>query len=155
GGGAITRAATEVRDKIVRIAAHALEANPDDIELYDGEARVKGSPDKSIAMMMIGFTAYFGAFVGGTRPPGMDPALTATRSYEPPESYANGCIVAVVEVDPETGLVDLQQVGVVDDCGVMLNPMVVEGQIAGATAQGIGGALYEELPYDEDGQFLA
>ena len=155
GGGSIMRAADEVREKLVAIAAHAFEASPGDIEIYDGNATVKGSPDKSISVTMIAYTAYFGAFVGGTRPPGLDPALTATRSYEPPESYANGCIAAVVEVDVETGQVELQQVVVVDDCGIMLNPTVVEGQIAGATAQGIGGALYEDLAYDANGQFLA
>jgi carbon-monoxide dehydrogenase large subunit len=155
GSGAIHRAASEVREKLVAIAAHAMEANPEDIELYDGNAYVKGSPDKSMPMLMIGFTAYFGAFVGGSRPPGMDPALTATRSYEPPESYANGCVAAIVEVDPETGQVTLERVVAIDDCGVMLNPTVVEGQVAGGIAQGIGGALYEELPYDEKGQFLA
>jgi carbon-monoxide dehydrogenase large subunit len=155
GGGALTRSAAEVRAKMVAIAAHALEASPEDIEIYDGTATVKGSPDKSISVTMIAYTAYFGAFVGGSRPPGLDPALTATRSYEPPESYANGCIAAVVEVDAETGLVTLERVVVVDDCGVMLNPTIVEGQIAGAVAQGIGGALYEDLPYDENGQFLA
>jgi len=155
GGGSIRRAAAEVREKMVAIAAHALEASPEDIEIYDGTATVKGSPDKSISVTMIAYTAYFGAFVGGSRPPGLDPALTATRSYEPPESYANGCIAAVVEVDAETGLVMLERVVVVDDCGVMLNPTIVEGQIAGAVAQGIGGALYEDLPYDENGQFLA
>jgi carbon-monoxide dehydrogenase large subunit len=155
GGGALFRSADEVREKLIAIAAHSLEANPADVELVGGEAFVKGSPDKSIPIMMLAYTAYFGAFVGGERPPGMDPALTATRSYEPPESYANGCIAAVVEVDVETGKVTLQRVVAVDDCGTMLNPTVVEGQIAGAVAQGIGGALYEELPYDEDGQFLA
>ncbi len=155
GGGSITRAAEEVREKIIAIAAHAMEASPADIELYDGNATVKGSPDKSMPMLMIGFTAYFGAFVGGTRPPGIDPALTATRSYEPPESYGNGCIAMVVEVDAETGEVEIEKVAAIGDCGVMLNPMVVDGQLAGATAQGIGGALYEDLPYDENGQFLA
>jgi len=155
GGGSITRAAAEVREKMVAIAAHALEASPEDIEIYDGNATVKGSPDKSISVTMIAYTAYFGAFVGGSRPPGLDPALTATRSYEPPESYANGCVAAIVEVDVETGAVTLERVVAVEDCGTMLNPMVVEGQIAGAVAQGIGGALYEDLPYDENGQFLA
>ena len=108
-----------------------------------------------MAMMMVGFTAYFGAFVGGTRPPGIDPALTSTRSYDPPETYANGCAAAVVEVDVETGVVTVEQLAIVDDCGVVLNPLVVDGQLAGAVAQGVGGALYEELVYDEDGNFLA
>ena len=132
-----------------------MEVSPQDIELRDGNAVVRGAPDKSMPMMMVGYTAYFGAFVGGKRPPGIDPVLTSTRSYEPPETYANGCGAAIVEVDAETGVVTLERVVFIDDCGTMLNPMVVDGQIIGAAAQGIGGALYEELPYDEDGNFLA
>ena len=78
--------------------------------------------------------------------------MTATRSYDPPETYANGTIVAIVEVDVATGFVDLQRVVAVEDCGIMINPMIVEGQVAGAIAQGIGAALYEECVYDDDGQ---
>jgi carbon-monoxide dehydrogenase large subunit len=155
GYGAISRAAAEVADKVKQIAGHSLEVAPEDIELRDGNAVVRGAPEKSMAMMMVGFTAYFGAFVGGTRPPGVDPVLTSTRSYDPPETYANGCAVAIVEVDVETGVVTVERVAIVDDCGVMLNPMVVDGQMIGAAAQGIGGALYEELAYDQDGNFLS
>ena len=155
GYGAISRASAEVAEKIRKLAGLALEASPDDIELRDGNAVVRGAPDKALPMLMVGLTAHFGAFVGGRRPADMDPSLSATRSYDQPESYANGCCAAIVEVDPETGIVELERVAFVDDCGTMLNPMVVEGQIAGAVAQGIGGALYEELPYDEDGNFLA
>ena len=156
GGGALIRAAGEVREKLVAFAAHALEASAEDIELHDGNAFVKGSPDRSISVTMIAYTAYFGAFVGGSRPPDLeDPALTSTRSYQPPESYANGCVAVVLEVDAETGKVELERVVAVDDCGTILNPAIVEGQIAGGIAQGLGGALWEELPYDEDGQFLA
>jgi carbon-monoxide dehydrogenase large subunit len=155
GYGAISRAAAEVADKVKQIAGHSLEVAPEDIELRDGNAVVRGAPEKSMAMMMVGFTAYFGAFVGGTRPPGIDPVLTSTRSYDPPETYANGCVAAIVEVDVETGAVTVERVAIVDDCGVMLNPMVVDGQMIGAAAQGIGGALYEELAYDQDGNFLS
>jgi carbon-monoxide dehydrogenase large subunit len=155
GYGSISRAAAEVAEKVKQIAGHALEASPEDIELRDGNAVVRGAPEKSMAMMMVGFTAYFGAFVGGTRPPGIDPALTSTRSYDPPETYANGCCAAVVDVDVETGVVSIEQLVIVDDCGTVLNPLVVDGQLIGAVAQGVGGALYEELIYDDDGNFLA
>ncbi len=155
GYGAISRAAAEVAAKLKQIAGHALEVSPEDIELRDGNAVVRGAPEKSMPMMMIGFTAYFGAFVGGTRPPGLDPALTSTRSYDPPETYANGCCAAIVEVDVETGVVTVERAAIVDDCGVVLNPLVVDGQLVGAAAQGIGGALYEELLYDAEGNFLA
>jgi carbon-monoxide dehydrogenase large subunit len=153
--GSISRAAGEVAEKIKKLAGLALEVSPDDIELRGGNAVVKGAPEKAWPMIMVGLTAHFGAFVGGRRPPDMDPTLTSTRSYDPPESYANGCCVTTVEVDVETGAVSIERCVFVDDCGVMVNPMVVEGQIAGAAVQGIGGALYEELPYDEDGNFLA
>jgi carbon-monoxide dehydrogenase large subunit len=155
GYGSIARAAAEVAEKVKQIAGHALEVSPDDIELRDGNAVVRGAPEKSMAMMMVGFTAYFGAFVGGKRPPGMDPALTSTRSYDPPETYANGCCAAVVDVDVETGVVTVEQLAIVDDCGTVLNPLVVDGQLVGAVAQGVGGALYEDLIYDDDGNFLA
>lgn len=153
--GSIARAVEEIADKLKQIGALALEVSPEDIELKDGAAVVKGAPEKSFPMIMLGLTAHFGAFVGGRRPQGLDPVLTATRSYEPPESYANGCCVAIVEVDVETGVVGVERIAFVDDCGVMLNPMVVEGQIMGAVAQGIGGALYEECAYDDDGNVLA
>lgn len=155
GYGSISRAAAEVAEKVKQIAGHALEVSPEDIELRDGNAVVRGAPEKSIAMMMVGFTAYFGAFVGGSRPQGIDPALTSTRSYDPPETYANGCCAAVVDVDVETGAVRVEQLVIVDDCGTVLNPLVVDGQLAGAVAQGVGGALYEELAYDEEGNFLS
>jgi carbon-monoxide dehydrogenase large subunit len=155
GYGAISRASAEVADKVKQIAGHALEVAPEDIELSNGNAVVRGAPDKSMPMLMVGFTAYFGAFVGGSRPPGLDPTLTSTRSYDPPETYANGCCAAIVEVDVETGAVKVERIAIVDDCGTMLNPLVVDGQLIGAAAQGIGGALFEELPYDQDGNFLA
>ena len=79
----------------------------------------------------------------------------ATRSYDPPETYSNACIAVVVEVDAETGQVHIERIVAVEDCGTVLNPAVVEGQVIGAIAQGIGGVLYEQLPYDEDGNFLA
>ncbi len=151
-GGAIMRAGKEVRDKIIRLAAHAMEVSPDDVELADGVASVKGVPDKTMSMAELGFLSYYG---GANRVPDTEPMLTATRSYDPPETYSNGTITAVVEVDAETGKVDLQYMACCEDCGTMLNPMVVDGQMMGAIAQGIGGAMYEELAYDENGQFLA
>ena len=151
-GGAIMRAGTEVREKIIRIAAHAMEVSPEDIEVADGKATVKGVPDKSMTMQQIGGLAYYG---GEARPNDMEPALTSTRTYDPPETYSNGTIVAIVEVDVQTGKVDLQRIVCCEDCGTMLNPMVVDGQMHGAISHGIGGALYEDLAYDENGQFLS
>jgi carbon-monoxide dehydrogenase large subunit len=115
---------------------------------------VKGVPGKGISVAEIATHAYFG---GRARAEDVvEPALTATRSYDPLETWPNGCVVAEVEVDPETGRVQVTDFFSVEDCGVILNPMIVEGQTAGAVAQGIGGALYEDLKYDpETGQFLA
>jgi carbon-monoxide dehydrogenase large subunit len=150
-GGAIMRAGMEVREKIIRLAAHAMEVSPEDVELADGVASVKGVPDKQMSMAELGFLSYYG---GPNRVPDTEPYLTATRSYDPPETYSNGTISAIVEVDPETGKVDLQYMACCEDCGTMLNPMVVDGQMMGAIAQGIGGSMYEELAYDDSGQFL-
>jgi carbon-monoxide dehydrogenase large subunit len=150
GGGAAMRAATDVRTKLVRVFAHALEVAPDDVELANGVAWVTGSPERSMTVPEIAARAYWGAH---DRPDdGVDPALTATRHYDPPETYSNGVVVAIVEVDVETGMVDVTRCVAVEDCGVMINPMIVDGQVAGAIAQGIGGALYEECFYDDDGQ---
>ena len=151
-GGAIMRAGKEVREKIIRLAAHAMEVSPEDVELSDGTASVKGVPEKKMTMGELGFMSYYG---GSARVPDTEPMLTATRSYDPPETYSNGTIVAIVEVDAETGKVDLQHIACCEDCGTMLNPMVVDGQMIGAISHGIGGAMYEDLAYDENGQFLA
>ena len=153
GAGSISRAAGEVRTKLARLASEALEASPDDMELEDGRAFVRGAPDRGMTFGEIANFAYFGY----TRRPAdlEEPAPTSTRSYEPKECYSNATMAAVVEVDAETGEVDVQRFVAVEDCGTMLNPMVVEGQVTGGVAQGIGAALYEELVYNEDGQFLS
>lgn len=151
-GGSIRFAAGEVRQKLLNLAAHMLEASPDDIELYDGQATVNGVPQKTVPIAALAGVGYFG---GGLRPADQEPTLSATRYYDPPQTYSNGTIVAIVEVDPDTGQVDLQRVVAVEDCGTMLNPLIVEGQVHGAVAQGIGAALYESLEYDESGQLLS
>lgn len=152
GVGTIMRAAGDVKQKLLRLAASAMEADPEDIELSQSVASIKGAPEKRMTIAEIAAYAYFG---GESRPDDIEPALTSTRSYDPPECYSNGCVVVVVEVDAETGEIDIQRLVAIEDCGVMLNPMIVEGQVAGAVAQGIGGAIYESLEYGEDGQFLS
>ncbi len=152
GAGTIRLAAGEVRTKLLRLAGTLLEASPDDIELGGGFASLKGAPARQIAIREV---AGFGYFGGDARPEEDEPALLATRSYDPPENYSNGCCAVIAEVDIATGLVHLERVVQVEDCGVMLNPMIVEGQVAGAIAQAIGAVLLEEAAYDEEGQFLA
>jgi carbon-monoxide dehydrogenase large subunit len=152
GGATIMRAGRDVRDKMIRLAAHAMEVSPDDVELAGGEASVRGVPSMRMSLREIADLAYYG---GDRRPPGMEPSLTATRSYDPPQTYANGTFAAIVEVDPGTGRVTIEEILCCEDCGRMLNPMVVDGQVHGAVAQGIGGLLYEEIAYDDEtGQLL-
>jgi carbon-monoxide dehydrogenase large subunit len=149
-GGLIIRAGADVREKLLRLAAHMMEVSEDDIELVHGRAQVRGAPSVSRTLREIAQYAYFGA---GSRQIEGDLELHSTRSYDPPECYSNGTVAVVVEVDPETGEVTIERTVAVEDCGVMLNPTIVAGQVAGAIAQGIGGALYEEFVYDEDGNF--
>jgi carbon-monoxide dehydrogenase large subunit len=152
-GGALVLAARKVREKVTRIAAHMLEAAPDDLTLEGGQLAVKGMPTRRVTLAEVARLAYHPA--SGTLPEGTDPALEATQFYDPPPAtFSNGTHVAVVDVDVETGQVKLVRYVVVEDCGTMVNPMIVEGQAHGAVAQGIGNALFEDFVYDRDGQPL-
>jgi carbon-monoxide dehydrogenase large subunit len=152
GGAAVMKACGRVREKAKAIAAHMLEAAPDDLELADGRISIKGSPTSAVTMADIGRAAYIRAI---ELPEGMDPGLEAIEVFDPPQmAWPYGTNVAVVEVDIETGDVRFLDYVYVHDSGTILNPMIVEGQIHGGVAQGIGAALYEELKYDEEGQPL-
>jgi aerobic carbon-monoxide dehydrogenase large subunit len=151
GGGAVAISADKVYDKAVRIAAHMLEASVDDIEMEDGNYRVKGSPDRSVTLSEIADKAY-----GGDLPDGIDAGLESTDYFTPDdETFPFGTHIAVVEVDADTGEVKLLNFFSVDDCGPRVSPMLVEGQVHGGLAQGIAQALYEELHYDDGGQILS
>jgi len=152
GGGAVMYAANDVREKLLKLAGAMMEVSPEDVELAQGKATVRGVPDKSVTIGEIAMFSYYG---GEKRPEMDEQMLTSTRSYDPPQTYGNGTVVAIVEVDIETGHVDLQRMVAVEDCGVMLNPMIVDGQVHGAISQGIGGAMYEHCAYDPDGNFTA
>ncbi len=151
GGGMVALAAQEVREKLLRVASRLLEVAPEDLDIQDGTVFVKGAPDRSLSLFQVAFAAYLD---GRVRAEGEEPLLSATKFYDPRATYSNGCLVTVCEVDSETGLVHLEKIVAVEDCGTMLNPMIVEGQVMGAIAQGIGGALYEAMIYDENGQLL-
>jgi carbon-monoxide dehydrogenase large subunit len=152
-GGALVLAARRVREKIGTIAGHMLEAAPEDLAIEGGTIAVRGAPGRTLTVTDVARLAYRPA--GGTLPPGVDPALEATQYYDPPPAtFSNGTHVAVVDVDPETGQVEILRHLIVEDCGRMVNPMIVEGQTHGAVAQGIGNALYEDLVYDDTGQPL-
>ncbi len=154
-GGAIILAARKLRDKVLRLAAHRLEAAADDLVLEAGVVSVRGTPSRRITFREVAAAAYFPA-AAGPLPPDLEPGLEATHHYDPPPAtFANGAHLAVVDVDVETGHVELVRYLVVEDCGRMVNPMVVDGQTHGAVAQGIGNALYEDLAYDGQGQPLA
>jgi carbon-monoxide dehydrogenase large subunit len=152
-GGALVLAARRVREKITTIAGHMLEAAPADLVVEGGAISVRGAPGRGLTVADVARLAYRPA--SGTLPAGVDPALEATQHYDPPPAtFSNGSHLAVVDVDPETGLVEIVRYVVVEDCGRMVNPMIVEGQTHGAVAQGIGNALYEDFAYDEGGQPL-
>jgi aerobic carbon-monoxide dehydrogenase large subunit len=150
-GSATMKAAEKVRQKATQLAAHLFEASYDDIEWVGGKARIVGVPDKSFTLGELSAAAR----PGGSRPVGMDPGLEARHYHEQHETpFAFGVHLCEVEVEPETGHIDVRRYIVVNDCGRMINPMIVEGQIAGGIAQGLGGALLEELVYDKEAQLL-
>lgn len=150
-GSAAYAAAQVVAEKARRVAADLLECAPGDVELVDGTARVKGAPSKAIPL---GLVAAAANPLRGTLRYG-EPGLEATRYFSPQQSaFASGAHGAVVEVEVETGEVHIRRYCIVHDCGTVINPLLVEGQIMGGLAQGIGGALYERLVYDENAQLL-
>ncbi|MGB7098173.1 MAG: xanthine dehydrogenase family protein molybdopterin-binding subunit [Xanthobacteraceae bacterium] len=150
-GSAAYGAAQRVRDKAIQVAAHLFEASPADVEWKDGVARIVGVPDEGYTLAELAQAAR----PGGNRPSGTEPGLEARYYFEKKQSpFSYGVHVAEVDIDRETGDVKLSRYVVVNDCGRMINPMIVEGQIAGGIAQGAGGALLEELVYDEQGQLL-
>ncbi|RIL08008.1 MAG: carbon monoxide dehydrogenase [Proteobacteria bacterium] len=152
GGGAVVGAARKVRDKMMRIASHVLEVAPEDLEIAPGKIVVKGAPQRSLAVREIARIAVYSSW---RLPPGEDPGLEATQYYDPPPvTFANATHIAEVEIDPGTGRVEIPRYLVVEDCGVMINPRIVEAQVVGGIAQGLGNALYEHHLYDENGQLL-
>jgi len=172
-GNAVALAARKVRAKALRIAGEALEVDPADLEVVDGVVRVRGVPDAEIPLATVAVLAnplryafdeqaklatQFAVGGGAEVPPVRDddePGLEAAGWYSPIRStFANGVHAVVVETDPDTAEVRILRYCVVHDCGRLINPRIVEGQIHGGVAQGVGGALYERLVYDEHGQLL-
>jgi carbon-monoxide dehydrogenase large subunit len=149
GGGAVINASRKLRDKLLRVASRLSEVPTDALELADGLVRRKSD---NVAVAPIRQIAQHILFARAT---GEEPGLDVTAHYEPPLStHANATHLATVEVDIETGQIKLLRYIVVEDCGTMINPLVVDGQIQGGVAQGIGTAMYEHAVYDENGQFL-
>ena len=172
-GNAIALAAQAARAKALKIAADALEVSADDLEIVDGRVRVKGAPDTGMSIGMTAVlsnplryafddaaqaaTQFAGTFDPDKPPVGDDeePGLEGRDFYSPTQAtFANGMHAAIVETDPVTAEITILRYGVIHDCGMMINPMIVEGQVHGGVAQGVGGALYERMVYDESGQLL-
>src|SRR6476661_6123607 len=172
-GSAIALAARNVRAKALRIAADALEVSPEDLEIVEGTVRVKGAPATSMSLGTVSVlsnplryafdeaakaaTQFAGTF-DPDKPPvaeGEEPGLEGKGFYSPTQAtFANGMHAAIVETDPVTAEIKILRYCVIHDCGTMINPMIVEGQVHGGVAQGVGGALYERMVYDESGQLL-
>jgi CO/xanthine dehydrogenase Mo-binding subunit len=172
-GNAIAAAARTVREKALRIAGESLEADPRDLEIVGGVVQVRGVPTASIPLSTVAVLSnplryafdaesaratQFAMPADPDKPPvadGDSPGLEATGFYSPPRAtFANGMHAAVVETDPETAEIRILRYCVVHDCGTLVNPRIVEGQVHGGVAQGVGGALYERMAYDSDGQLL-
>ena len=151
GGSAVYNATQRLKEKMKLIASHMLEASASDVTLEDGKFSVAGSPQKAVAFADVAATAN----LSNTLAPGIEPGLETTVFFEPDACvFPFGTHVCVVEIDKGTGNVEIKRFVAVDDCGRQLNPMLVEGQVHGGLAQGIGQALIEGVVYDEDGQLL-
>ncbi|MGI8333931.1 aerobic carbon-monoxide dehydrogenase large subunit [Actinomadura scrupuli] len=174
-GNAIALASRRLREKALRIAGDALEADPRDLEIVEGVVRVRGNPQSAIPLRTVAVLSnplryafdeearratQFASRMGASADeppvaPGEEPGLEGKDYYSPVRStFAAGMHAAVVEVDPDTAEVRILRYAVIHDCGRLINPMIVEGQIHGGVAQGVGGALYERMVYDESGQLL-
>jgi len=158
GGTVILKAGDRVREKMARFAGFMLEARPEDLEFADGRISVRGVQGSGLAFTEVAAFAYVGAnglVPGGPWPQEMDPGLSEEAFWEPPgATFPFGCYISMVEIDRDTGEVALTKMLAVDDAGTIINPLIVEGQVHGGMAQGIGQALHEEVVYDEDGQLV-
>jgi aerobic carbon-monoxide dehydrogenase large subunit len=145
-GAATAMAARKIREKGKQLAAHLLEVSPDDLEWVNYQFQVKGAPDKAKTMADIAFAAYT------NHPKGMEAGLEAVSYYDPPNlTFPFGAYVCVVDIDRGTGEVKIRRFLAIDDCGNIINPMIVEGQIHGGLTMGLAAALFEEISYDENG----
>jgi carbon-monoxide dehydrogenase large subunit len=151
-GAAVRQTALRLREKVTAIAANLLEAAPEDLEVADSVISVRGTPTRSLTFADVARAAYFDH---DRLPPGTEPGLELVTRYKaPPFLYSNACHACTVEVDAATGRARILRYVVSEDCGVMINPAVVEGQVDGGAVQGIGGVLFEDFVYDDHGNPL-
>lgn len=149
GGGSSKRAATKLADSIRRTAGHLLEVDPDDLVLEQGRVAVRGAPERGMSLAEIGRITYHASH---SLPAGATQELSESAGFDPQGTFSNALHGVVVGVDQETGEIEIQRYVVVEDCGVVVNPLIVEGQVRGGVAQGIAAALYEEVRYSDNGQ---
>ncbi|MDW3650377.1 MAG: aerobic carbon-monoxide dehydrogenase large subunit [Bacteroidia bacterium] len=148
-GAAAAVAARKLRDKAKKIAAYLLEVSEEDLEWEPGKFFVKGAPEKSKTIQELVFAAYT------NHPQGMEAGFETTHYYDPPNlTFPSGAYICVVDIDKETGQIDVRRFVAIDDCGNIINPMIVQGQVHGGLTQGIAPAMYESLIYDDDGNIL-
>jgi carbon-monoxide dehydrogenase large subunit len=152
-GSAIHGASLRLKEKVRHVAAHLLEANPGDLEFGGGKVFMRGSPQRSLSFSDLARAAVPG---WASKLPGdLEPGLEASFYFVPPTvTWANAAHVAVIEVDVETGKIELLDYVVAHDAGKLINPLLVDGQVHGGVAQGIGAALFEEIGYDSNGQLM-
>jgi carbon-monoxide dehydrogenase large subunit len=151
GGGAVHRAGEQLRERLLNNASHLLEADPADLELVDGKVQVKGASTSAISIADVAYKCHYRSAVF---PSDANRELEVIASFDPPGTFSNATHCAEVEIDPGNGAVSIRRFVVVEDCGTIINPMIVDGQVRGGVAQGIGAALYEEIQYDTGGQPL-
>jgi carbon-monoxide dehydrogenase large subunit len=151
GGAALMLSLGKVKEKSKRLAAQMLEASPTDMVFEEGKLYVRGSPDRAVTFIQVAKAAYRGLNL----PPDTEPGLEATSSFEPSNfTFPFGAHACIVEIDGETGEITVKRYVAVDDCGRVLNPLLVDGQVHGGIAQGLAQALFEEVVYDENGQLI-
>ena len=157
GGAALMMSVDKVKDKAKQLGAHMLDARPEDVTYEDGEVHLTSDVNRKKTFAEIAFAATDFSWQGpGSAPAGVEPGLEATSRFEPGNAtFPFGTHICVVEVDGETGAVKLQRYLAVDDCGNVINPLIVDGQVHGGIAQGLAQVLYEEVVYDENGQLLS
>jgi carbon-monoxide dehydrogenase large subunit len=151
GGSAVKRGSRMLAERIVRIGAHLLEVSAEDVDLADGSVSVRGAPDRSVSVAEVARIAHHAV---RRMPPDSEAGLEVRALYDPPGTFSNATHGVEVEVDATTGAVEILRYVVVEDCGCVINPAIVTGQVHGGVAQGVAAALYEAMVYDEGGQPL-
>jgi len=155
-GPSMMQAGTELKGKILKIAAHLLEADIEDLEIVDGSVRVRGVPARTASLQQVAQLGNGGRAFGMVMPGGLSIGLEASAYFTPSQAgYCGSCHVCILDVDPDSGEVQIVRYVVGHDCGNIINPLIVEGQILGGVAHGLSNALYEEAFYDTNGQALA